>query len=477
MHRRAFLAGSAVAALTAACRGSKLYDQPRNSGRTVRVVVDTRHKLPPIPRDFLGLGYEISSVAIPGLLSPQDRTYVQLVRTLSPEGVIRIGGNTSDDNAFFKPGGPAVSAPKGTVVDSASLRQLGAFLDATNWRLIWGLNLGSAGVQQAVAEAEAVVSVARDKLLAFQIGNEPDLFGNGTAHRPRGYSYDDFLKEFRRYKAAIRAKLPHAPFAGPDAAGSTDWVVRFAADEGTDLKLLTHHYYRQCVGPSATLDKLLHIDPKLAPELAALRAASLKSRIPYRICEANSFCGGGQPGVSDTFGAALWVLDFMFLLANAGCAGVNIETGVNQLGFVSSYSPIRRREGGGYLAMPVYYGMLAFAQAGKGRCVAVNCDAAGANVTAYAAAWRTGLSVTVINKERSIDAEVNLSIPKNLDRAVVLRLSAPSLQSKEGVTLGGSAVATNGTWQPGAAEVLHSRGGSGAVKIPAGTAALLRWRF
>jgi hypothetical protein len=44
--------------------------------------------------------------------------------------------------------------------------------------------------------------------------------------------------------------------------------------------------------------------------------------------------------VSDTFAAALWVLDFMFTLALAGCAGVNMETGVDQLGFISYYSPM-----------------------------------------------------------------------------------------------------------------------------------------
>ncbi|MGH9584228.1 MAG: hypothetical protein ACRD4O_14990 [Bryobacteraceae bacterium] len=50
-----------------------------------------RHKLGTIPQDFLGLGYETSSVAVSDLLSAYNRTYVQLVRTLSPAGVIRVG--------------------------------------------------------------------------------------------------------------------------------------------------------------------------------------------------------------------------------------------------------------------------------------------------------------------------------------------------------------------------------------------------
>ena len=34
--------------------------------------------------------------------------------------------------------------------------------------------------------------------------------------------------------------------------------------------------------------------------------------MPFRLAEANSIFGEGQPGVSDTFGAALWGLELMF---------------------------------------------------------------------------------------------------------------------------------------------------------------------
>ncbi|MGI8958440.1 MAG: glycosyl hydrolase family 79 C-terminal domain-containing protein [Bryobacteraceae bacterium] len=474
MNRREFLAATSAAALAGRGGVQASGDRGLTEGHPVHVVVDARRRLGTIPRDFVGLGYEISSVAIPDLLSARNRTYVELVRTLSPEGVIRVGGNTSDD-ASYAPTGQAVSAPKGTIVNGANFQELGTFLEATNWRLIWGLNLGSTDERQATAEAEAV-SAATDHILAFEIGNEPDLFGRGTVHRPNGYNYEAFLKEFRRYKAAIRAKVAKAPFAGPDVADATDWVVRFAEDERDDLRLLTHHYYRECASPASTLDKLLHVDPKLGPELATLRAASSSAKVPYRICETNSFCGGGMPGVSDSFGAALWVLDFMFLVAYAGCAGVNIETGVNQLGFVSSYSPIRQHESGSYCATPEYYGMLAFGKASQGTALAVDCDSAGANVTAYAVVGdRTGLSVTIINKDESLDAHVSLSIAKELDQAQIFRLIGPSLESKEGVTFGDSVVGSNGKWKPSATEFLHSRGGRAAVHVPAGSAAVIKW--
>ncbi len=143
-------------------------------------------------------------------------------------------------------------------------------------------------------------------------------FGRHEGHRHTGYDYEAYLREYRTYRDALRKAIPGIAFAGPDAAIATDWVTRFAVDEGKDIKLLTHHYYREGQNPTSTIDKLLHTDPKLAPILAKLRAASESSGVPYRICEVNSFSGGGRPGVSDTLAAALWVLDFMFTLAIRG---------------------------------------------------------------------------------------------------------------------------------------------------------------
>ncbi len=465
MDRRHFLLGlTNLAALSITAQTQDT--QP------VQVNIDPDRTLGPIPADFNGLGYEISSVARPGLLSATNRQYVQLVRTLGTHGIVRVGGNTSDYSSFA-PTGEAVSAPKATVINKANLQELGTFLDATGWKLIWGINLGSGTEQQAQEEAQAVAAIAKNNLLAFEIGNEPDLFGH-EGHKPKGYSYEDYLKEYRRYKSAIRAKLPQASFAGPDAAVQTDWVTRFAVDEGSDLKLLTHHYYRECAHPTSTLDKLLHPDPKLIPELEKLKAASASSRVPYRICETNSFCGGGKQGVSDTFGAALWALDFMFTLAWGGAAGVNMETGVNQLGFISWYSPLGDDEHGHYIAKPEYYGMLAFAGASGGQQVETNYDPTGINLTAYAVlSPQKRLLATIINKEPERSTDVIIATGQHLRSANVLRLTGPSLESVEGVTLGGSAVMPNGQWKPSHIEPLRTQDRGCRLRVPAASAAIV----
>jgi hypothetical protein len=402
--------------------------------------------------------------------------YVRLVRTLGLQGIIRIGGNTSDYSSYA-PAGSALSSPEtgpGSVVNDAVLRDLGTFLEATGWKLIWGLNLGRGTKENAIEEARAVLAAIRPSLLAFEIGNEPDLFAHREIHRKKGYGYGDFLREYREFRDALRKELPGIPLAGPDVAIETSWVADFARDEGKDIKLLTHHYYREGQNPTSSIDKLLHPDPKLAPMLAQLSAASKSSGLPYRICETNSFSGGGKPGVSDAFASALWMLSFMYTLAAGGCGGVNMETGVNQLGFISSYSPIGDDEHGHYTATPEYYGMLAFAQAGMGRLFACHLDAGGSNLEAFGTQpGHDHTVVTLINKESASDAQVHVEGAGTSKKASVVRLTGPSLESKTGVRLGGAEVTPAGEWHPAQVEELRVEGGKVLVRVPAASAAVV----
>jgi len=460
LNRRAFVSGVLGASVAAA------------QNAPVRVQIQPESRLGRIPADFMGLGYEVSAVSERGFFSASNKAYVEFVRTLSPAGVIRIGGNTSD-YASWSPDGPAVSSPKGTVVDRLGVRDLGTFLRATGWRLIWGFDLGQSGgrapVDQAVDEAVAVAASAGDSLLAFEIGNEPDLFP--SVHRPANYSYADYYVEYRRFKKAIRDKLPNAPFAGPDVIIHADWLEQFAATEAADLKLLSYHFYPEGPpdNPASTIENLLKPNDLLWGLLGRLQAASGSSRVPYRICETNSCFGGGKPGVSDTMAAALWGLDFLFTLAQFNAAGVNMQTGVNHLGFLSYYTPMSA-EG----VRPLYYGMLAFSLASRGERVQLTLDPAGLNIRAYAVRSDSGeIWLTMVNKEASRDAHVRVVCP-GIGKAGALRLTAPSLSSKDGVLLGGSAVSAAGKWAPGPSERIRVAGSELEIGVPAASAALVQ---
>jgi hypothetical protein len=208
--------------------------------------------------------------------------------------------------------------------------------------------------------------------------------------------------------------------------------------------------------------------------LAELQAASRSCGVPYRICETNSFSGGGKPGVSDRFASALWVLDFMYKLAAGQCGGVNMETGINQLGFISSYSPIGDDEHGHYVAAPEFYGMLAFAQGIDGVLVDSQLRVGDCNLSGYATLKRDKrLCITLINKEPLLSATVTIEATLPFRNGSVLRLSAPSIDSNDGVTFGRAKVKPDGTWRANPENKIQASQGKVFLTLPAASAAVL----
>ena len=178
--------------------------------------------------------------------------------------------------------------------------------------------------------------------------------------------------------------------------------------------------------------------------MVRLRAAARQSGIPWRMCETNSFSGGGRPGVSDTLLGALWTLDFMAILAKYGCSGVNIETGVNQLGFVSSYSPIQDDGKVNNTAGVPYYGMLAFAtaQAGCAQSIAMETPEGQPDLTAYA--FGNGGKVRSLVLVNRTGAALDVSTAGlGVRNGMLFRLTGPAADSTTGVTFAGSAVDAN----------------------------------
>ena len=460
--RRTVLAASASLPFVGAARAAD----------AVSIQLYPKRRLRALPADFMVLGFESSAVAEPGLLSSGNRAYVQLVRNLG-RGVIRIGGNVSDYTRYDV-GAAAMSGHKATVLNYESLRRFRGFLDAVGWKLIWGLNLGTGTVENAVALARDVASLMEDRLVAFQIGNEPDLYVL-QGHRAAPYGYEQWLAEYRRFKAAIRAAVPGAKFAGPDISDAgVSWVENFARDEGKDAVLLTaHHYIAGADNPGSTHALLLREETRFQQSnLAKFQASAARAGIPWRMSETATLYGGGKPGVSDSFASALWVLDYLFVLARYGAAGANLQTGINHLGLLSSYSPITDDHKGRYGAAPEYYGLLAFAQIADGEMIAADVNKAGVNLSAHAVRQEGGaIGVAVINKDMVRDAAVRIAgAPQG--EAQVMRLAAPSVSALRGVTLGRAGVGADGRWA-GLSEMVTIRGGQGVLSVPAGSAALV----
>ena len=429
-----------------------------------------------IPSDFIGLSYESAALVGARYFTGDNRSVLGLIRLLGRDGVIRIGGNTSERTVWRASDGPV---PQDSfVVTPASINGLAAVLRMLGWKLIYGLNLARGTPDAAAEEASYVARAVGGNLLAFQIGNEPDGFGRWTAVRPQTYDFNAYLAEWRAFRAAIAARVPQARFAGPDVASDTTWVGELAAQEREDLVLLTRHYYADgpAGAPGVSLGKLLRSDQQIVPMLDELARVSRTNRLPFRIVEANSVFGEGQPGVSDTLGAAVWALELMFELAAAGAGGVNFHAGVHNLRASEdkAYTPIARSGNGRYRAAPLYYGMLAFAQAARGMLVPVRISPASDDLRAYAVrASDKTQRVVVINKDVGDGVELKIDPgPDRVTAATLARLAGPSIDATKGITLGGANVDDFGQWTPAQQEAPVT-GNEITVDLPAASAVIV----
>jgi hypothetical protein len=423
-----------------------------------------------ISEHFIGLSYESAILASPDYLSPDNLSVMGLLRGLGPGAVLRLGGNSSERTVWRDTGDR--SEVGSFVITPAAIDAVAVLLNALDWRLIYGLNLARGTPEAAAEEAAYVARAAGPRLLAFQIGNEPDGFGRWSGVRPQGYDFDAFLAEWRKFAVATRAQLPTVRFAGPDIIAEPSWIRPFIQGAGDDLILVTRHYYADgpAGAPHISLARLLSSAPQAKTMLEEMRSISESSRLPFRIAETNSIFNEGQPRVSDTFGSALWGVEFMFQVAEAGGEGVNFHTGD-----AKAYTPIGPGSDGLHVARPLYYGMLMFKEAVRGASMLpARLVAPDLNMAAYATrAADDTLKVCLINKDLERGARVGIEPGRDFPSASLLRLTAPSVEARTEVTFGGSVVDGFGHWSPQPLKFFPWQRDS-FVEVPAASAVIVQ---
>jgi hypothetical protein len=475
LDRRRFLLASAA---TAALPKLRALAQAAAPGHAATLTLHADRSGPAIPTNFVGLSYETQQLSDPTFFSAANTGLIAQFRALSPEGVLRIGGNTSDVG-WWK---PTPSAPRPPInvrntgvgepnadlaypITPESTVNLRAFLDATGWTCLYGINLGTNTPERAADQAVQVAHVLGNKLQYFQLGNEPDLFGHHMRD-PKTWTADTYFDDWLAEANAIRARVPHARFGLPDTAGNPTWyatvVTRLLAlANRPDVAALTHHYYFSGPpsNPDVNIPHLLKPDPRVLKLASDIHAAAARLStgehhiVPYRMTEGNTCFRGGKPGVSDVFAAALWAADYLLLLASLGYAGVNLHGGTGQ--FVANslggklpgddivranhdnpdlhphpyYTPIANIKGQ-YVAEPVAYGMK-FARNFAGATMfpvdfkPMN-GSSPVDATAYAAKLPTGQKiVAIINKDATQPLPIDLP-GYSLGKV----LSAPGLTSR-----------------------------------------------
>ncbi len=475
LNRRRFLQSSAAVAITA----SPLRSLAQATANAAPLVVRPERNGPQVPASFIGLSYEIEQLTDPSFLSAGNTGLIARFRELTPNGVLRLGGNTSDVG-WWKPTGASTQPPlppnvvasvePGTrpfqqlayPVTPEAVKNLRAFLDATGWNCLYGINLGTNTPARGAEEAAFVFGTLGSRLEYFQLGNEPDLF----QHRfrdPKTWNVDRYLDDWLAMANGIRARVPQARFGLPDTAGDPTWSSRIAERLGAmppagtgsgqgsrpNVAAVTHHYYfgGPPENPNVNIPRLLKTDPKVAQVAATTREAANKLGCVYRMSEGNTCYRGGKPNVSDVLAAALWAADYALSLAAFGYAGINLHGGSgkavgNSLGDRMPgeallkpdeaphprpfYTPIAAMNGA-YVAEPDFRGLQFAGRFAGATMIPLDFNPGSVNATAYAAKLPSGqLQVAIVNKDAI------QSVPLNLPGfSPALVLTGASLEARE----------------------------------------------
>jgi hypothetical protein len=496
-----------------------LLPTPTPTGTPVTVIVTGRPAGRPVPPDFLGLSFEIRSLPAIAAYARGSASapatagdLVALLRSLGP-GVLRFGGVSADlGSAWVSPGG-ALPQWASTAITGADLTGIAALARQIGWRVLLTVNLGHYDPAAAAREAAAAHALLGDRLAGIELGNEPDAYVRKRLRAP-GWDYAAYRRQAAAYLAAIRAAAPGVPIAGPDASSGLPGLAWVRAAAATlHPRLLTDHYYPlSSCGAEPTGEELLSPTTRAneSAMLARLAAIAHATATPLRLDEANNISCEGKPGVSDSFAAALWALDFTARAMAAGVAGIDFHDLIDE---PSAYSPLvvpyRRRRAasppggqGALHANPEWYALLAarpllggrplgvrvaggIAGAGVPEAGVPTAGVAGASVAETAAGDMTAsalrapdASVRVVlvdyDPPGSRPLAVRLRVPGRFAGGSILRLTAPSPDSTGGVRLGGRAVAPAGSWSPPAAlPGVYRRAGSLALRMPASSAAVV----
>ena len=449
-----------------------------------------------IPSGFVGLSTEMWAIPQYAGEDPDapDLAFDQLVRNLAPgqQPVIRLGGDSTDWTWWPVPG---TRKPPGIryTLTPGWLQIIKAFAQATNARLLLGINLEANSRRLASVEAKQLVSgLGAASVDALEIGNEPELYGSfgwyrtagGHEVRGRPSSYDEL--DFENDFAAFSKAMPSVPLAGPSSGSPTyeGQLGNFLRRERR-VKIATVHAYplKHCVATNhVTIGELLSNSSSdgLAANVAPLAAIAHAHHLPLRIDEINAISCGGERGVSDTYAAALWSLDALFALARAGIDGVNIHTpprSNNQMFTVTQTNGVWE-----VYVHPVYYGMLMFAQATPpGSRLERISGTSAAGLSSWATLGRDGRTrVVVINKNTRSSRSVSVKAPAGASTATLELMQAPSVTSTIGITIGGQGFGAQtstgelaGTPQT---TTLKPSKGHYTFTLPAASAALLTLR-
>jgi hypothetical protein len=287
--------------------------------------------------------------------------------TGKPPG-IRIGGNTADQtyqHAILSTANFSVATPGTFNVTPEWYRTWGDYFPVDT-DFIYSLNFAdnSSAWANAVKQAESAYSALDSKLKHFELGNEVDHYINKGWRPPYpSWGVDAYIEQYRNltrqittspwysdlsrpptFQAGVIADPPLVPDQHDEiddfsivnlTANGVGGLLARSEDKARITSLCVHLY------PQSTCDSQrwnrMRLDllsnhtalwlnvSQFIPQIDAADRAG----IPFVMGETNSVSCGGRSGISDTFGAALWAVDYVLLGASLGLQKIFFHIGAH----------------------------------------------------------------------------------------------------------------------------------------------------
>ncbi|KAG2065347.1 glycoside hydrolase family 79 protein [Suillus decipiens] len=348
---------------------------------------------------FLGFSIEFSvTTQVLGLNSSLLQVpFLNLMANLRQRGgsvKVRVGGNTQETATLVAstPDGAALekyyggsSNPTATpsLVFTSEIIKMMAEISALT-EVYWYMGVPFNDTQHwRLQIAEVGEAMLGNYLIGLQAGNEPDLYSR-HGHRPDSYSPQDYKDEFGLLIDAMNAdsNIPNKNLLiGPNLAGvwsPTDvWQTGFATDFNQNLAALGVERYPtdNCYAlfgigtPRSGQDMfpsfLTHQAGKdIVNEFPGAPAYAQSVGKPFIMTETNTASCGGFPGLSDSFGAALWGIDYSLQLAYSNFSTVLFHVGGQSVYYNPFTPPVTNQST--FLQWtigPIYYSALVVAEA------------------------------------------------------------------------------------------------------------------
>ena len=459
------------------------------SSANVSITLDSTQLRRTIPNDFLGLSLEMSSIMAANnngvaWLSGNPTAYSAMVQKIGV-GNIRIGGNSSERQ-------PYASSQDAVNVD--------AFANLIGAKLIWTVPV------KLFYDQSTSVSFVRGMYndqhvnhsysfpTNIEIGNEPD---NSEDVPGSAISQSTWQSRYDGFSSAFRSQINSGILStGPSTAGCCTFstaLINDATYQGSlksTIGYITTHYYP--AGNAADFGSVGAGDGDLlTPTLDTAYQTFYNnfndnaSNTGYnvRIEETNSAYGGSNNGVTNSYAATLWAMDyFCYMAYNTNLEGMNLHTGPigSDAGSYNAISPVGAASS--YTLEAPGYGLWAFHYGSQGQPLKTTLsNPSNANVTAYGLLETNGgETVHIINKtsgSKAVNVTATITPGGSYTHAqvIVLKQANNDVTALSGITFGGQPMNSDGTWTGGYGAASGLTNGTYTFTLPAAQAAIVHF--